>query len=285
MLAGDELKGLRGLWYYLAGAASELAYQQSNDSAYSTIAIDLYQRATACVPSVGWLRVLATRVSALDKRSTPELDSLLESNVERIEMLFDSRAYASPRRFEKDVKEILAGLDLDDDSDSFEEAHRRLGELLGFEAGNSDSDGAPDPWWISNGDLCLVAEDKNDSKPSSPVSIKHTRQAASHPKWIKGNVPLNAGAKVYAVLVTPAKRIHRDVPTYADEVGWWHIDAFRKWARSVVVVMRLLRSTFTGPGNIAWRKKVRDELRQRKLDPHSVVAAAMKVALRDVAIE
>jgi hypothetical protein len=187
-----------------------------------------------------------------------------------------------PRKFERDAKEILDGLSSDDDSEAFEEAHRRLGELLGFEAGNSDADAAPDPWWIANGVLCLVGEDKNDLKPENSVAVKHTRQAASHIKWIRANVALKEGAEIRAVMITPATRIHPEVPTYAEDVGWWHLEDFRKWARDAIGVIRRVRSTFAGPGNVAWREKVRNELKKAKLDPKAIVAKATSHLLRDL---
>lgn len=284
ILSGDDLRGLRGFWYYLAASASELANRQLNNKIFMTKAGDLYKRALACLPAVSWLRVLAARSTSTDEEQSIEDDVLLDANVERIEMLFESRSFALPSKFEKTAKKILEGLE-SDDSDNFEEAHRLLGEMLGFEAGNSKGNAAPDPWWISSGTLCLVSEDKSDSKPDHAVPVKHTRQAASHANWVKDNVALNAGAEIYTVMITTQSKINRDVPTYAAEVGWWHIDDFRKWAFNAINVLRGLRATYVGIGQIAWRTTARKELLKNGLDPLAIVKTATQTFLRDVEVE
>lgn len=288
LLAGDDfdsstgLKGLRGLWNYLAGAACELTAAQTGESAFSSKAAEMYDRAAVCVPMAGWLKSLRTRKDATTETKP---DRLLESNVERMEMLFESRSYSSPRRFEKDVKLIADGLASENDAEAFEEAHRQLGELLGFESGNSNSDAAPDPWWVSNDELCIVSEDKNDSDPKNSVPIKHTRQAASHAKWIKVHVPSAAKADIYTVMITPQKSIHPEVPTYADDVHWWDIDEFRKWASTAIAELRKLQATFTGPGNVEWRKFVYKTLRETRLDPSSIVITATQHKLKDCPVK
>lgn len=285
ILSGDSLKGLRGFWYYLAGSASELTARQLNQKEFFNKAEELYNRASACVPAIVWLRTLSTRFESVpDSEIINKTDVLLNSNVERIEMLFEARSYALPRKFEKDVKEILDGLN-SDDSNTFEEAHRRLGEILGFESANSNGDATPDPWWISNGDLCLVSEDKNDSNPEHSVPVRHTRQAASHSKWIRDNVNLNPNAEIFIVMITPAVKIHKDVPSFADNVGYWHLDEFRSWALNAIGVMRRLRVSFTGVGQVSWRETVQEALIKNSLDPKSIIELATKKLLRELEIE
>ena len=158
-LSGDSLKGLRGFWYYLAGSACELAFKQLNDNTYFQKAYDLYGRASNCLPAISQLRILASRKNSSDELDSIEDNVLLISNVERIEMLFDRKSFALPSKFEKVVKNIIDGIN-SKDSNSFEEGHRLLGEILGFKAENSKGDATPDPWWISGDSLCIVFEDK-----------------------------------------------------------------------------------------------------------------------------
>lgn len=280
-LAGDALKGLRGFWYYLAGAASQLTHRQLDNEAYQAKAEELYTRASACLPAVTWLRALMVSSKTEKKEERDTDDILLDTNVERIEMLFDSRSFALAHNFENMAKKILEGLD-SDNSGVFEEAHRLLGELLGFESGNSSGHATPDPWWISNGTLCLVAEDKSDSKPDHAVPVKHVRQAASHAKWIRDNIEMNDDAEIHTVMITTQAKIHRDVPTYADNVGWWHIDDFRNWALDAINVLRRIRAIYSGPGQGSWRAMTREHLLKNHLDPRSIVAKATQTLLRDV---
>jgi len=283
-LSGNDLKGFRGFWYYSAASASELAYRQFDNKIFVTKANDLYGRASACLPAVSWLRVLTARSQSKHEKQPEEGDFLLDANVEHIEILFDRSSFALPQKFEKAVKEILDGLH-SENSDVFEEAHRLLGEMLGFEAGNSKGNAAPDPWWISNGILCLVFEDKSDSKSDHAVPVNHTRQAASHANWIRDNIPLNPGAKIFTTMITPQTKIHRDVPTYAGDVGWWEINDFQRWALNALNVLRRLRATYTGPGQEAWRSTVREALLSNHLDPLSIVFTATQKLLREVEVD
>ncbi|MEW4566162.1 DEAD/DEAH box helicase [Bremerella sp. JC770] len=282
LLSGNDLRGFRGFWNYLGASACELASVQLGRDDFIPKAAELYNRAAGCLPALSWLRVHAARLAVREETESEDIDPFIESNIERMELLFDGRSYTTPHRFERDVAEIMNGLASDDDSDAFEEAFRRLGELLGFHAENSDGNAAPDPWWVSDNSLCLVSEAKNDSKPEHAVSVRHTRQAASHQKWIKDKVDLADDAEIHTVMVTPARTAHADVRTYAEDVGWWHIDEFRQWARDAIGVIRDLRSTFTGTGNIAWRDKVRGELLEHGLDPRSIIKTATATRLRDV---
>lgn len=283
LLTIDAVKGLRGFWYYLAGSAAALAAAELEDGVYHKKAAGLYARASACIPAMPWLRRLAadsrTEEAAVDVPT--DEDELLAANVERMESVFDSSAFASAAKFEREVQAIQECLD-STDSKKFEEAHRRLGELLGFEAGNANSDAAPDPWWISGGRLCLVSEDKSDAQPDGAVAIRYARQAASHPNWIREHIPLKEGAEIAAVMITPQKLVHPEVPTYAGEVGWWELDDFRAWARKALKVLRRARSQFSGPGDTLWRAKVSEMLRQEDLDPVSIVKKAQAVGLAEL---
>ena len=283
-LSGDSIRGFRGWWYYQSATAAFLSANQLGEAALRSKAKDLYTRASACVPAISWLRKLAGRLGTQEPETSTTVDELFEWNIERIEMLFDQKSYSLAPKFERDAQQILAGIDSDDDSDAFEEAQRRLGELLGFDAGNSNADATPDPWWISDGQVCLVFEDKNDSKPETPVSVKQIRQAASHPDWIRAHIALSANAVVDAVLVTPAKTIHHEVPTFAGEVAYWHIDDFRIWAREAIEGARSIRSSFTGSGNIEWREVVQREFSERGLDPRSIIKTALGQLVKDVEV-
>lgn len=65
--------------------------------------------------------------------------------VDRLEATLLAMGTANDRAFEKKAKRILKNLVK---PETFEEGQRELGELLGFTAGNGESDAAPDPWWL-----------------------------------------------------------------------------------------------------------------------------------------
>lgn len=284
-LSGDALKGLRGFWYYLAASKAELAFRKSEDKVYVSKAVELYRKASACLPALDWLRILADRLSESDDKAyVASEDSALAANIERIEIFFENNSFASPRRFESAAREVLQGLE-SSDSEQFEEAHRRLGEMLGFMSENSNAQAAPDPWWIANDHLCLVFEDKSDSAPDGAVPVKYARQAASHRKWIRANTSVSSDAEVHTTYVTTQSKVHKEVPTFSEEVGWWHIEDFRNWSREAISLLRDLRATFSGAGQTEWREEVKKKLLEKSYDPQSIVKKALKKRLSELEIE
>lgn len=285
-LSGNELKGMRGHWYYQAAMCADRLVNELNASEYLQKSVDLYTRALACLPALSWIRsrIHDLTKSAQIEQSTLDLCPFLEANLERMENVFQARGYTSVRKFERDASSITNGL-VSTDSTKFEEAHRFLGELLGFQSENSSGHATPDPWWICTDELCIVFEDKSDSNSDNGVSVAHTRQAVSHPKWIRDNVRLQPSARIYSSLITTQAKIHPDVPTYAEDIGYWHIDDFIKFSNGAIEVLRACRATFAGVGDTAWRDAVRNQLRLHKLDPMSIIQRATYTRLRDLPVE
>ncbi|WP_315858457.1 DEAD/DEAH box helicase [Cyanobium sp. Lug-B] len=285
-LTGNELKGLRGQWYYQAAVCADKLVTDSNATEYHQKTIDLYRRAAACLPALAWLhaRIIDLTGKTDNEMSSEKSCSFLEANIERMENVFADRGYSSIRRFEQDIKSIGDML-RSTDSDQFEEAHRLLGEILGFQSENSTGHAAPDPWWISTAELCIVFEDKSDSNPDNAVPVNTVRQAVSHPKWIRGNTFVNNTAAIYSSLITTQRKIHRDVPTYADELGYWHIDDFIDFSSEVFNVLRDLRASFVGIGDTSWRDVARQLLKEKCLDPVSIINRATMRKLRQVTVE
>ena len=285
-LSGNELKGMRGQWYYQAAVNADKLASILGAGEYLTKAIDLYGRALACLPALSWLHLRIRELSTQTASEASDYDTCpyLEANLERMENVFQSRGYTSLIRFEHDAKSVSDGL-RSENSEVFEEAHRLLGELLGFRSENSSGHATPDPWWISTDELCIVFEDKSDSKPENAISVNHTRQAVSHPKWIRDNIPLNQSARIYSSLISTQAKIHHDVPTYAEDIGYWYIDDFRAFSDKALGVLRSCRSCFTGVGDAAWRDTARASLKTNKIDPVEIINQATAYKLRDVAIE
>ena len=285
-LSGNELKGMRGQWYYQAAVNADKLASILGAGEYLAKAIDLYGRASACLPALSWIHLRMRELSTQTAGEASDYDTCpyLEANLERMENVFQSRGYTSLIRFEHDAKSISVGL-RSENSEVFEEAHRLLGELLGFRSENSSGHATPDPWWISTDELCIVFEDKSDSKPENAISVNHTRQAVSHPKWIRDNVLLSQSARIYASLISTQSKIHHDVPTYAEDIGYWFIDDFRAFSDKALGVLRSCRSCFTGVGDAAWRDTARASLITNKLDPVEITNQATAYKLRDVVIE
>lgn len=95
--------------------------------------------------------------------------------VEKIESLLELLGTAHDRNFVERERQIIEGFE---DGETFEEAHKLLGEHLGFDAGKIETTGSPDPWWQC-GEQCIVFEDHANAQDTSSLSITKARQVAS----------------------------------------------------------------------------------------------------------
>lgn len=280
--AGDALKGLRGFWNYLGASSAHWLFDQDESEVHRKKAQELYERAGKCVPALGWLRSEARLLAKgkVEDEAPQDGESLLAVAVERIETIFEARSYSSTRKFEKDVTEILAGLG-SAKAKPFEAAQVRLGELLGFECGNVESNAAPDPWWVL-GDRCLVFEDKNEEDPGHDIPVRHVKQAGGHEAWVRKHLKLGGTTIVNCIFLSPSETIDEEATTFAGDMSYWNLAEFQKWAADVVKALRKLRSTYSGPGNPAWRKSAAELLEHRNLDPLSVIDFATKSRLAEL---
>jgi len=266
-LSGDEVKGYRAFWNYLAGSAAWMG-AKNGISEFESVARDYFKRAAAGTTGVLWLRDLS-RLQLFD--APPDTDRNLASVIEALETQLELLGTANDRKFENEVKAILDGLN-GSESDGFENAHERLGRLLGYQAGNSDSTAAPDPWWIASDKLCFVFEDHSPDEPDNAIGANKTRQAATHPKWIAKNVSLHPDAEIVPVMISPRTLIDPAAATYTEEVGYWNLDMFRKWAAEAIGVVRTLRTSFPGAGHLEWREGAMQHYRDARLDPEGLKA-------------
>jgi Helicase C-terminal domain/DEAD/DEAH box helicase len=258
-LDASELRGYRALWHYLAGVAAWLGAQMGGILALSAKARKHFDEAKDAASGIPWL----VRLSRYQSEGiTPaELDVGLMEQIERVEGILEQLGTVHDRSFAKREKEILEGLA---SGDKFEQAHRLLGEILGFQVGKVETEGSPDPWWIS-GTLCLVFEDHAGAKEHSVIDVAKARQVSSHPNWMRANVEVSLNSRVLPVLVTPAKKVRSAAVPHLDGVGLWPVEELRRFAERTLVAIRELRKTFVEPGDLEWRAKAKELFEQNGL--------------------
>ena len=215
---------------------------------------------------IPWLVKLAHRQT--EDASLGEENSVLMWQIERVETILARLGTVHDRRFAKQEKEILNGVQ-SQKSGLFESAQKLLGELLGFETGNRETDGSPDPWWIA-GDVCFVFEDHAGARNSSVLDVRKARQVASHPDWMRENVEASANTNILPVLVTPVKKVKQGAVAHLRDVALWPLDEFRDWAAEAIAVIRDLRRTFVEPGDLTWRALAAEAFKQGGLDAPSL---------------
>ena len=254
-LTAPELRGYRALWHYLAGSAAWSASSRPDDG-HRRLAREQYGAALKAAPAVAWLARLARAGLATEAAEAEVSDVEVVGQVDRLEALLLRMGTTNDRKFEAKAKRILTNLGR---ASTFEEGHRELGELLGFTVGNDESDAAPDPWWLGD-EKGIVFEDHADGSESTVLGANKARQAASHPDWIRDNVPEAKATEVTAVLVTPCLTAGSGAKPTLRKVLYWPLDDFRAWARSAVDVVRELKAHLPPHGDLFWKDRARDSL-------------------------
>lgn len=276
-LSGDEVKGYRAFWYYLAGSAAWIATKNGITSLES-VARDFFQRA-AQTTEIRWLYELS-RINIGVTQENHTDASRLTAVIERLEAQLSELGTANNTKFEAEVKTILENLDRikdsQEDSKAFEDGHERLGRLLGYQAANSESNAAPDPYWMADDGFCIVFEDHSVNSQKSPLGATKVRQVASHPNWIKANVQLRSDAEIIPVIITPCESIEDGAKPHTSDVCYWNQKEFRAWAESAISVIRDLRRSFPGEANLEWRERAIQAYRDSGLDPASLAESLRK---------
>ena len=270
-LVGDDVKGYRGFWNYLAGCAARLG-SQAGLVHLEQVAVKHFHSASACSDSVGWFRALANDQPGQPEEEQVVFERELVDVIERLEAVLDDMGTSSPRRFEKEASEILELLS-STEAKKFEAGQVKLGTLLGYKSSNTDGKAGPDPWWIASDTVCLVSEETWRENELF-ISVNKARQAATHESWIRGHLAdLSPNATVVTVFITNATAVDAEALTLTPNLYYWGIPEFRTWAAHSIDVVRSLRSQFPGPGDIIWRALAMEKYREHAMDPLSLVTA------------
>ncbi len=223
-----------------------------------------------------WLAGLGTE-KAESSRGHP-VEPRLIAIVERLETVFESMGTVHDRKYDAEESAILGLLLQNSDGKAFERGHKRLGDFLGYLAGNSSEEAAPDPWWIADDSLCLVFEDHAEGKPETVFSVTKARQAALHPQWLRNKFPDLADTEIIPVLITPCTRTTEGAIPFLKEVRCWPLDEFRSWAKSALQALRDLRRDFPGAGNLFWRTDAVEKLKMARIAPDVLKAMLGRTA-------
>jgi len=269
ILTDDKLGGYRALWEYLAGSAAIMA--ASDNPSFNAKARDHFFRAKNAAKGIPWL-VQLSRLNEDQSSNTNQdkINALIMLQVEKIEAMLSSLGTTHDRRYSKRERTILEGLN---NEAQFENAHKLLGEHLGYDAGKVESTASPDPWWQS-GHLCLVFEDHTNAAEGSSLDVKKARQAASHPNWMREHVPSckSKTVEINSVLVTPVSTVFPGTLTHLGDVYLWKLDDFKVWANDAMGTIRELRKTFVEPGDLDWRAQAAEVIHDKGIDMVSLTA-------------
>jgi hypothetical protein len=268
-LTDPALQGYRALWNYLAGsAAAKMA--RDGSSGHAGIAREYYALAAKAMPNIGWLRDLAGSQNVSSGDAPTQRGASAAPLIDRLQDVLDDLGTMHDQKFAQLEKQIFEGLQ-QSKANVFEAAHTQLGRLLGFEAGNEESEGSPDPWWLVNDKLCFIFEDHSEALSTSKLSITKARQVSSHTNWIRAKLELATETLIRPVLITPVKECEDGAAVHLQGVAVWPIEEFRAWAVNAVQTVRQLRVTYPGAGDMIWRASAMEAYEQAGIDPASLL--------------
>jgi len=259
VLKHSDLKGYRALWHYFAGSSADQAYIEGY-SGFDISAREHYIQAKKATIAVPWLTLLAREMIVVASEDKADRKNLLV--MQQIESNLVNLGLITSTKFAEKEAKIRQGLSK---PETFEMAQVELGKYLGFDADKVESEASPDPWWYK-GDLVIIFEDHVDAEESSSLSATKARQATSHPKWLKDHDQSYKSCTILPVLVTPVTKVRDGAIPHLDGVSYWGAAEFIQWSEKALNVIRELRKTFNGPGNLVWRATAAEELSKINAD-------------------
>ncbi len=251
LAGGDDLKGYSALWNYLAGST---AYQLER----VLVAQEHFSAAFSCASTLPWLKQLQMLLS--NPTQEAPVNVIYGERIERIERVLERFGKSSSVKIEKYFEVIRSGL-LSTKAKPFEEAQVKLGRLLGFESGNTEGPGDPDPWWIFGGQG-VVFEDYTATGVDPVVSKGKTLQAKAHPDTLAGVHP---GVSFSVVLCSTSEKLHFAAVPHTGDVFYISVEDFKEFSEECMATMRVLWDSFQSPGIIEWREFAARKLTEKKL--------------------
>ena len=266
---GNELKGYRALWNYLAGSA---AYQTNQPQ----VAQEHFAAAFSCASALPWLKQIQELIS--DQNQTVPVDIIYGERIERIEGIFERFGKSGSAKIEKYFQTIREGLS-SSESKPFEDAQVKLGRLLGFESGNTERSGDPDPWWIF-GRQGIVFEDYTATGENPVISKKKVLQAKAHPNTLAEKHP---GVSFSVVFCSTSDKLDLAAKDHTGNVFYISVEDFRRFSEECMNIMRKLWDSFQSPGVIEWREFVARKLTEAKLGSDDILARLTSKKLSSLA--
>ena len=119
--------------------------------------------------------------------------------------------------------------------------------------------------------MFFIFEDHSDATNESNLHLDKARQVATHPNWVRDNLPFAKSAVIIPVLITPVQFADPDALPHLSGVYVWKLNEFRAWATKALSVIRELRAVFPGSGDLAWRATAVEKYRAYQIEPEKLI--------------
>jgi hypothetical protein len=266
-LGGDETKGYRGWWYYLAADAAIALHEATGKNDLLEMAKDCLNRACACCVAISWFARLAR--SASSDAGPVEVDEITAVATESIrDKLAEWGAVGI--RFEREVAQALKDIQATDHK-QFHQGLKVLGEMLGFRSDLPDSDGAPDCIWAIGSDIYVVHEAKSEHTPGDPIGINDVRQAQSHEDWLRANRPSDGNTEILCLIESPREMVALDAVPHAKSLCHVTPEQMKNLVDQITTVLRRARAMMLGMNDEKVLEHLHQEVRAAKLTPREVI--------------
>ncbi len=272
LLNAPSLSGYKCYWQYICGC---FALENNN----KLMARQYFSSATNNNKGeIRWFSDLVNGVSggaeiSLNEDYFFDIVNALEENILKLQ---------TNNRFEDKAKAILDGL-LSTDGLSFENAHKELGLLLGYDSHNSEEPAAPDPYWIINDNLCIVAEDKIYESESKEIPVDHVAQTIRHSTWIREHVKsLRSNAEIITIFISNSSNIETSARTFCKEICYVNRKELHEWATHAINSLRTVRSRFQEVGDSEWRTQTKDQFAMDQTTPKAFIDFITRKKLSDL---
>jgi hypothetical protein len=265
-LGGNETKGYRGWWYYLAADTATQIFESTKSTGSLQIAKKYYGNAASCSLSISWFAELARlKVDGVEVASADELTPLCVKKVRQtlIELGLTGQ------RFEQHAANLLAELE-SNDHDTFQHGLELLGPLLGFESHVPNSTADPDCVWSLGDRLHISHEVKVEHTPSGEIGANDVRQAASHVNWIKAHVRCRDDCEIVCTIESPREIIETAAIAHAKGLFYVNPTAIRDLATEAVSIIRAVRAASDSETDESLLERIREEMATHSLLPRDI---------------
>lgn len=274
ILNAPILSGYKCFWQYICGC---LALEMGNKGKAKHY---ISQASNNNRGGIRWFQDLLNDINDNNDTAETSEDSYFYDIIESLEDAL--LTVQNNNTFEQKAKKILDDL-LSMDGHVFEQAHLDLGRILGYDAHNSGDSAAPDPYWIINDSLCIVAEDKIYADDSKEISVSHVTQASRHIEWIRENVKtLKRDARIITILVSNSSAIEESARTFGKNVYYVGRKQLHEWAVQAINSLRTARSKFQEPGDANWRAYAHELFSANGTTPKAYIELITKKILSDL---
>lgn len=280
-LGGDETKGYRGWWYYLAADAAMALHDENDNPTLIGTAQDLLKRSSTCCVAISWFARLAREIGSRDDHD--EVDDLTAEAIENVRnKLTEWGAVGS--RFEEELESIVHNLQ----STKYKAFHRGLqglGETLGFRSELPDSNAAPDCVWSIGDAVYVVHEAKSGQSIEGAIGVNDVRQAQSHEDWIRNNRLCYTKTKILNLIESPRGFIEAETKTYAKSLYHVFPSELVTLFNEVCAVLRQIRSHVTDLSDEKILEEIFEQYNSKGLTPSNVVRRLSNRLLRKMSTQ